>query len=98
MKNTLLVLALLFQGVSVASAQTPEAVTEQAPDAFKVGSSTRTWLQEQVSETNRAPTEPYPAQRAAQSAARYINGADAANPSAANNSFKASSNATGSSR
>ncbi len=98
MKNTLLILALMVQVSTLATAQTPAAEKAQTPDALSVGSSTRAWLEEQRSDTNRAPAEPYPAQRAAQSVVKYLSGADAANPSAANNSFKASSNATGSSR
>ena len=98
MKNTLLILALMVQVSAIATAQTPEAGKAQTPDALSVGSSTRTWLEEQRSDTNRAPVEPYPARRAAQSVVKYLSGADAASPTAANNSFKASSNATGSGR
>lgn len=99
MKNTLLILALMVQVSSIATAQTPEAGNTKTPEAFTVGSSTRVWLEEQrSSDTNRAPVEPYPAQRAAQSAVKYLSGAEAGSPAAASSSFKATSNATGSTR
>ncbi len=98
MRKTLLILALLVQANTIAIAQTPEAGRARTPDPLSVGSSTRVWLEEQRSETNRAPTEPFPAQRAAQSAVKYISSAEAGSPQAANSSFKATSNATGSPR
>ncbi|MCE2680325.1 MAG: hypothetical protein LW629_07725 [Burkholderiales bacterium] len=98
MKNTLLILALIAPLSSIATAQTPGAEKAQTPDPLSVGSSTRAWLVEQRSDTNRAPVEPYPAQRAAQSVVKYVSGADAGSQSATSSSFKATSNATGSTR
>ena len=97
MKNTLLTVLLLFQGISTAMAQAPEPENTQQAGTLNVGTSTRAWLEEQGSEANRAPTEPFAAQRAAQAATKYLSGSETP-ASAAASSFKATSNATGSSR
>ena len=99
MKNTLLVLLVLTQTVSVAMAQSVEEPKSNQVDTLSVGATTRAWLEEQGSETNRAPTEPFAAQRAAQAVVKYLSGSDTPVLPTSSGSFKATStNATGSTR